>query len=280
MTSLYGAVEAGGTKFVCAVGSDPACPRDIERIPTSSSPDETVAAVVAYFEQHGPVKAIGVGSFGPIDQRAGVVTSTPKLGWQGFALRDAIRTALHVTVGFDTDVNAAVIGEARCGAHRGLRNLVYVTVGTGIGGGAVVGGLPLRGLGHPEMGHLLVRQHPDDPSGFDGVCPYHSSCLEGLACGPALEARWNTPANRLPPEHAGWRIEAYYLAQLCMAVTLILSPEAILLGGGVMTQQGLFAMIREQLEVMMRGYVALPEIAPPSLPFPGLSGALVLAMEQ
>jgi fructokinase len=276
--SLYGAVEAGGTKFVVAVGEDPAQPRDIQRIPTSANPRETMEAVLAYFEKQGSLRAIGVASFGPISYASGCITNTPKLAWQNFPLRDTLRRALNVPIGFDTDVNGAALGEARCGAGQGLENLVYITVGTGIGGGALVGGQLVHGLLHPEMGHTVVRRAPGELESFDGVCPFHRNCLEGMASGPAMQARWNTRADQLPSSHEAWRIEADYLAQACINLACILSPQAIVLGGGVMEQRQLFPMIQARAAQITNGYLPLPAIVPPGCEYPGLSGALALAL--
>lgn len=277
--SLYGAVEAGGTKFVVAVGDDPLRPREVRRFSTSNNPLETVAEVVAYFQDRGALRGVGVATFGPIDFASGAITNTPKLAWQNFPLRDALRRALNVPVGFDTDVNGAALGEARLGAGKGLENLVYITVGTGIGGGALVGGQLVHGLMHPEMGHLLVRRGEGEPAEFAGVCPFHGDCLEGMASGPAMEARWGVPAHELAPEHAAWKLEADYLAQACVNLACVVSPQVIVLGGGVMGQRHLFPLVRTRAEALCKGYLPLPAIVPPGLEYPGLSGAFVLAME-
>lgn len=277
--SLYGALEAGGTKFVVAVGDDPLQPRDVRRFSTSNNPVETVSEVVEYFQERGPLKGVGVATFGPIDFASGAITNTPKLAWQNFPLRDALRRGLNVPVGFDTDVNGAALGEARCGAGKGLENLVYITVGTGIGGGALVGGQLVHGLMHPEMGHLLVRRAPGEKADFAGVCPFHGDCLEGMASGPSMQARWGVPAHELAPEHEAWRIEADYLAQACVNLACVVSPQVIVLGGGVMGQRHLFPLVRTRAEELCQGYLPLPAIVPPGLEYPGLSGAFVLAME-
>jgi fructokinase len=275
--STYGAVEAGGTKFVLAVGEVPDQPRDILRIETSSDPRETVAAVVSYFQARGPLAAVGVSCFGPLDLATGYITNTPKPGWQHFPLKQELAAALSVDVGIDTDVNGAALGEALYGAGRGLSSFVYITVGTGIGGGAVVGGQPVHGKMHPEMGHLVLRRHPEEPAAFGGVCPVHGDCLEGLASGPAIEARWGSSAAALPAGHPAWDIEAYYLAQACVDLACILSPEAVVLGGGVMSQAHLFPLIRKHMEALCHGYLPLPEVKSPALAWPGLTGALLLA---
>lgn len=272
---LYAAIEAGGTKFVCAVGASPTDLRDITRIETTDNPEATVAAVVDYFKSRGPLRAAGIATFGPIDYTTGRITSTPKTAWKDFPLRDAIGKALNLEAGFDTDVNAAALAEARFGAGQGLDNFIYITVGTGIGGGAVVNGKPVHGLLHPEMGHLLIRPE----GGFEGVCPYHGNCLEGLASGPAIEARWGMKAEQLPQNHTVWEIEADYLAQACHNLACTLSPQMIVLGGGVMEQRHLFPMIRQRAKSLMNGYLELPPIEPPGLDYPGLSGAMALALE-
>ncbi len=184
----FGAIEAGGTKFLCGVGTGPE-----DLITTqirTGSPESTIAAAVAWIREKagGELSAVGIGSFGPVDLKTGHITSTPKAEWRNFDLAGEVRRALGVPVAFDTDVNAAVLGEARWGAARGVANCIYLTIGTGIGGGAIVEGNIVHGLTHPEMGHIRVPREASDT--FAGVCPYHGDCLEGLATGPAVEARW------------------------------------------------------------------------------------------
>jgi fructokinase len=273
----FGAIEAGGTKFVLAVGTAPDQLEDIRRVSTSHNPLETIAEVVRYFERHPGLAALGVASFGPVDHRSGSIANTPKAGWKHFPLRDALRRALHVPIGFETDVAAAALAEARIGAARGLSDSLYMTVGTGIGGGVIVNGAPVQGLVHPEIGHLLVRRAPGERDGFAGICPYHGGCLEGMASGPALHARWGCPGHELPENHEAWRIEADYLAQLCVNLACTVSPRMIILGGGVMAQQHLYELTRARAEEYMNGYVELPPIAAPALAYPGLAGALMLA---
>lgn len=277
--SLYGAVEAGGTKFVVAVGENAEEPREVVRIETSNRPEETVSEVLRYFEKHGPLDALGIATFGPVDFATGRITTTPKQGWQNFPLRDALAGPLGVRAGFDTDVNGAALAEARLGAGRGCGDVVYFTVGTGIGGGVLSGGRLVHGLMHSEMGHLLVRPAAEEVAGFAGVCPYHGNCLEGMASGPAMEARWGVPAHQLPPDHAAWRVEADYLAQACANVACVLSPQVVVLGGGVMGQPHLLEMVRARAAQLANGYLPLPRIEAPALPYPGLSGALLLAIE-
>jgi len=273
--ALLGAIEAGGTKFLCALGEDPAAPRDIQRFSTSpSNPAETMAEVVRYFESQR-VAAVGVASFGPLDLASGSITNSPKLAWQNYPLGEAIATALNVPVAVDTDVNGAALGEAAAGAGRGVRDFVYITVGTGIGGGALVNGKPLHGAMHPEMGHLILRPHPQDS--FKGVCPFHGACLEGLASGPAMKERWGQTAELLPDDHLAWEMEAHYLAQACASLACILSPSKILLGGGVMGRAGLLEKVHRETIRLLNGYLRPPEIVAPTLPYPALSGALAMA---
>jgi fructokinase len=274
---LYGAVEAGGTKFLVAVGEDPANPADVCRIPTSNDPQETMSQVIAYFRQRPPLAGLGVASFGPVDFAHGSIGKTPKLAWQHFPIVQSLAQALGVPVSLETDVNGAALGESLYGAGRGVETFVYITVGTGIGGGAIVNGQTLHGLLHPEMGHLPLMRHPDEPAGFIGVCPFHGACLEGMASGPAIKVRWGRPAEDLPADHPAWRIEAYYLAQACLSLSCILSPQRIVLGGGVFSQPALYPLVREELACLVNGYLPLPEIVPPGLRLPALTGALAMA---
>ncbi len=287
---LFGAIEAGGTKFVCGVGTGP---DDLEtvRIPTTT-PEATVAAAAAFFSQRCPagLQAVGIASFGPVDldrcsPTYGHITSTPKLAWQNFDLAGAVRNALGVPVGFDTDVNGAALGEARWGAAQGLTDSLYLTVGTGIGGGAIVHGRVLHGLMHPEMGHIRIP-HDLQADPYPGCCPYHGDCLEGLACGPAIEERWGGPAQELSAAHPAWELEARYLAFALTAWVCTLSPKRIVLGGGVMEQPHLFPLIRLELVRLLNGYIRVPEltegldnyVVPPQLGArAGVLGALVLA---
>ncbi len=275
----FGAIEAGGTKFMLAVGEDPLRLERVTRVETSSEPAATMAAVIDYFRAAGPLQALGVATFGPVDFASGCITTTPKLAWRNYPLRRVLEEALGVPVGFDTDVNGAALAEARCGAGQGIGDLVYFTVGTGIGGGALSGGRLVHGLMHSEMGHLLVRRAGEEVPGFAGVCPYHGDCLEGMASGPAIEARWGHRAETLPANHPAWRVEADYLAQACVNVASVLSPRVVVLGGGVMEQAHLLAMIRKRAAEYENGYLPLPRIERPALEHPGLSGALILAQE-
>jgi fructokinase len=282
--SIYGGIESGGSKWQCAIGTGPDDVRATETIPTTT-PDETIGHAVDFFLRNGPVDAVGIGSFGPIDARPGsttwgYVTTTPKPGWSNTDVGQEIRRRLSVPVAFDTDVNAAAVGEHRWGAGRGLGSLWYVTVGSGIGGGAVVDGRLLRGLHHPEFGHLRIP-HDRDADPFDGVCPYHGDCLEGLASGLALEARWGKPATELDDEHA-WALEARYLALGLVAVIAVLSPERIVVGGGVAQRPGLHALVRHEVTALMNGYQSFNAadgyITQPALgQHAGVLGAIALA---
>lgn len=284
---VLGAIEAGGTKFVCGIGREDGSIIERVSFPTAR-PEETMKQVFEYFEGKS-VEAIGIGSFGPIDPvpgspTYGYITTTPKPHWGRFDLVGAVRNVIDVPVGFDTDVNGAALGEYKWGAARGLDSCLYITVGTGIGAGAVVGGRIIHGLSHPEMGHILVRRHPEDR--YEGFCPYHSDCLEGLAAGPALGGRWGVPAAELGPDHPAWEMEAHYLAHALMNYVLILSPQKIVMGGGVMKQAHLFPLIRSKLQELLHGYVqhaALTDdidhyVVPPELgDNAGLAGAIGLA---
>ncbi len=288
--SVFGAIEAGGTKFVCGVGTGP---DDLvtASFPTSA-PDVTVEAIGRFLERQAGagLDAVGIGSFGPVDldpasATFGYITSTPKLEWQHFNLAGAVGRMLGVPVGFDTDVNAAALGEARWGAGREIRDFLYLTVGTGIGGGAMAHGELLHGLVHPEMGHIPIpHDRAADP--YRGGCPYHGDCLEGLASGPAMEARWGIPAQELPADHPGWALEAHYLALGLATWVCTLSPRRIILGGGVMQQPALFPLVRRELAHTLNGYIRAAELSenidlyvvPPQLGNrSGVLGALVLA---
>jgi len=288
---LYGAVEAGGTKILAAVGSAGEEPLALERIPTTD-PGETLDRIIRFFRARAseglPIRALGVGCFGPVDldpdsSRWGFVTSTPKPRWQGADVAGTLGRALGVPVGFDTDVNAAALAEYRLGAAEGQDPTVYLTVGTGIGGGAVVNGKLLHGAAHPEMGHMLMSRRGDDA--FPGSCPFHGSCWEGLASGPAVEARWGRPGEDLPPGHPAWDLEAWYLAQGIVNLLMVLSPRAVILGGGISQVPGLINQVRSAAASLCAGYLDRPRtpaewartIREPGLKIPGLTGAFLLA---
>jgi fructokinase len=292
--SIWGGIEAGGTKFVCAVGTGPGDLRTEERFPTTT-PQETIGRAIAFFErqqaQEG-LTAIGIGSFGPVDPDPdsptfGTITNTPKPGWAQTDFVGAIRQALDLPVGFDTDVNAAALGEHRWGAARSLDTFIYLTIGTGIGGGGMVNGSLIHGLVHPEMGHIRIP-HDRDRDPFPGSCPFHGDCLEGLAAGPALEARWGQRGETLAEDHPAWALEAEYLALAVVNFICTLSPQRIILGGGVMAQPKLLPMVRARVQELLNGYIQAPEIlehidgylVPPALGGQaGVLGAIALAQE-
>jgi fructokinase len=288
----WGAVEAGGTKVICLVGSDPDHIVAQTRIPTGK-PAETLAQVLAFLRQEvatgGPLAAIGVTSFGPLELRRshpryGFITTSPKPGWCDVDMVGPFRSALGVPVGFDTDVNGAALGEGRWGAARGLDTFVYLTVGTGIGAGAVIDGRIIHGLGHPEMGHLSVPRQPGDD--FAGNCPFHTNCLEGMASGAAIAARWGRPAEQLDGDElpAAVALEAAYLAAGLRNIVYPIAPQRIVIGGGVTGLPGLFPLVRAKLSEALAGYPGLPEHAADDFIVPaalgslaGPAGALVLA---
>ncbi|KRG15015.1 ROK family protein [Lederbergia galactosidilytica] len=284
---MLGAIEAGGTKFVCAVGKEDGTL--IERIQLDTlTPENTIPHVIEFFKKH-EIEALGVGSFGPVDidknsATYGNITSTPKPGWKDYPFLQTLKDALHVPMEFNTDVNAAALGEVMLGAAQDVDSCLYITVGTGIGAGAVVQGELLQGLSHPEMGHILVRRHADDQ--YEGFCPYHGDCLEGMAAGPAIEKRWGKKGVELQDEQRVWELESYYLAQALMQFILIVSPKKIIMGGGVMKQKQLFPLIQGKVQELLNGYVAVPQIlgnidqyiVPPGLgDDAGITGALMLA---
>ena len=273
--SVFGGIEAGGTKWRCAVGTGPDDLRAETAIPTTG-PAETLAAAVAFFEREGPVDALGVGSFGPVDLARGAIANTPKPGWAGTAVAGELGRRLGVRIALDTDVNAAALGEHRWGAAEGLDTFAYVTVGTGIGLGGMAGGRLLHGLSHPEAGHVRIP-HDLQADPFPGICPFHGDCLEGLASGPALEARWGRPADQLDDE-AAWALEARYLALGLVALIAVLSPERVVVGGGVMQRAGLLDQVRREVDELLNGYVPAPELVAPALGArAGVLGALALA---
>jgi fructokinase len=263
---LFGAVEAGGTKFVCAIGDENGTIHAESRFPTAD-PVSTLAAVRGFFGERsvlGMLTAIGVGSFGPVvldrqSAKYGFIGKTPKAGWSDIDVVGMLAREFSCPVGFDTDVNAAALAERRWGAGRDAATLVYLTVGTGIGGGVLIDGAPLHGLMHPEIGHIYPRRHPLDAE-FPGVCPFHGDCMEGLASGPAILARCGAELSQLDAAHAQWEIQADYLGQLCAQLVLTLSPQRIIMGGGVMDQERLFPGIRQRMLHWLAGYIDRSEI--------------------
>lgn len=255
----YGGVEAGGTKWVCGIGSGPDDLQVLETFPTTT-PAETLARAADFFAQNGGVSAVGVGSFGPIDLRAGRITTTPKPGWAETDVVSVLHDALGVPVAFDTDVNAAALGEGRWGAAVGLDTFCYFTVGTGIGGGVMAGGRLVHGLLHPEVGHMLIpHDRARDP--FEGSCPFHGDCFEGLAAGSSIERRWGKPGEQLGDRSEVWELEAEYLALGIVNVICIASPQRVILGGGVMKQPSLLPLVRARVRELVAGYIVAPELA-------------------
>lgn len=257
-----GALEAGGTKMVCAVGDESGTVFERTSIPTGT-PAETIPALIDYYKQRD-VSALGIACFGPIElDRAapnyGFITTTPKLAWRNFDMAGTFQRALGCPIGFDTDVNGSVLGEVAFGQAKGKHSVVYLTVGTGIGGGVYLEGQLLHGMLHPEMGHVPLAKRPEDP--YAGCCPYHGSCLEGLASGPAIEGRWGAKAAELAGRPEVWELEAEYLAQALTGYILTLSPEMIILGGGVMHQTQLFPLIRAKVLELLGGYLQTEELA-------------------
>jgi fructokinase len=290
---MFGGIEAGGTKFVCGIGTGP---EDLEVVsfPTVL-PDECVRKAIQFFRHKAGdrLSALGIASFGPIDldprsSTYGYITTSPKTAWRNFDFAGAMANALAVPVAFDTDVNAAALAEARWGAARDVKDCVYITVGTGIGGGVVVGGHAIHGLMHPEIGHIRVpHDWKEDP--FLGNCSFHGDCLEGLASGPAILERWGALPETLPETHPAWRLEAKYLAIALSTLVFTLSPQRIVLGGGVMQQETLLPMIRRNVVHLVHGYIAKRQldeemdqyIVPPQLGrHSGVLGAILIAEKR
>jgi fructokinase len=292
-SKLLAGVELGGTKCVCILGTGPDDVRAVERLPTVER-EETLRQIEAVLErwrqQHGGIRALGIASFGPVDLRPGsatygFITSTPKPGWRNTDIAQRLGRRFGLPVGFDTDVNGAALAEGRWGAAMGLADYAYVTVGTGIGVGIIVRGRPVFGMNHTELGHIRVARQTGDT--FAGSCSYHGDCIEGLASGPAIEARVGMPASQLPFDHPAWNFVAHGLGQLMHTMVLTTAPARIFLGGGVMAgQEHLFERIRQELKRSINGYVEAPEleqglgqfIVPPGLgAMAGPLGALALA---
>lgn len=286
-----GALEAGGTKMVLGVFDEEGHLLEDTKLPTRS-PDQTVPEIASYFREKG-IDRLGIGTFGPVDLRKdspdyGTITATPKLDWRNYPLLRELQAALRVPCVIDTDVNAAALAECRLGAARGCENAVYVTVGTGIGAGICVGGKPVHGLMHPEVGHMLLKPNPKDPLPR-GICPYHESCLEGLASGPSIAKRAGTGAENLREDDPAFTLESEYLAQMCVNLIMTVSPEKIVLGGGVMGRNFLMDRIRKETVRLLGGYIQAPEITarvdsyivlPELYPISGLIGAWLQARDE
>jgi fructokinase len=291
MRLLYGGIEAGGTKFVCAVGTGPDDLRATTRFSTTT-PSETLERAIAFFGEQGDLASIGIASFGPVDVNPssptfGFITSTPKPGWAHTDIAGAIQRAARVPVGFDTDVNAAALGEHRWGSAQRLDSFIYLTIGTGIGGGGMMNGRLMHGLVHPEMGHIRIP-HDRSADPFAGACPYHGDCLEGLAAGPAIEERWGQRPENLPEDHPAWSLEARYLAFALTNLICTLSPQRIVIGGGVMKQPRVLPLLRRLVQEFLNGYVRAAEIlegidqyivAPALGDRAGVLGAIALAQQ-
>lgn len=284
----FGALEAGGTKMVCAIGNENGEISDRISIPTQT-PDITMPKLLEYFQWSG-IDALGIGCFGPIDldknsKTYGFITTTPKLAWKNYDICGYFRKHLNIPVGFDTDVNGSMLGEATWGCAKGLHDAIYITVGTGIGVGVLVGGRLLHGMLHPEAGHILLPKREDDT--YAGKCPYHGTCMEGLASGPAIEERWGKKGEELSGCANVWELEAYYLAYAITNYILILSPQKIILGGGVMHQEQVMPLIREKVGKMLGGYLKTKElddmdsyiVLPALNDNQGILGALKLAID-
>lgn len=281
----FGGIEAGGTKFVCAVADENQKIIAKVSIPTTT-PEETFEQVFHFFD-HYSLEAMGIGSFGPIGideskENYGFVLATPKKGWANYDFLGTMKKRYDIPFAWTTDVNAAAFGELKQGAAQGKDSCIYLTVGTGIGAGVVLNGEIFQGIAHPEMGHIRIKRHPQDD--YEGTCPYHKDCLEGLAAGPSLEARTGIKGQDLPKDHPVWDIQAYYIAQALMNYALTLAPEVIILGGGVMNQDHLLQNIRRQFVEQMAGYMETPApeeyIVRWGMPNEsGIIGSLLLAKE-
>ncbi|MDF1752681.1 MAG: ROK family protein [Verrucomicrobiales bacterium] len=296
-TNRFGAIESGGTKVICGWSDEHGNILEQCRIPTTT-PLEVINEVISFFlsvSDSGSIRpdGVGIGTFGPVNLQKdsshyGTILKTPKPGWEGANLVNPIRTLFPGTrVVIDTDVNAAALGEMRWGAAQDISDLVYFTIGTGIGCGVISNGNPLHGLVHPEVGHLRIPRSDEDRRSFKGICPFHDDCLEGIASGPAMQARWVEPASELPANHQAWDYEADALAWACVNMIVTVSPRRIIIGGGVSQARWLFPKIREKVVTRLNGYVDVPEITeqiedfivPPQLgQDAGLKGAIALVL--
>ena len=257
-----GALEAGGTKMVCAIGDENGKIYEQISVPTTT-PEETMPKIIEYFKDK-KIEALGIASFGPVDVHQdsptyGYIVKTPKLAWANYNIVGTMKDALNVPIGFDTDVNGSLLGEVTWGAAQGLTDVAYITIGTGVGGGILSGGKVVHGMLHPEMGHVKVIPAPGDT--FAGRCPFHGNCLEGMAAGPALKDRWGKNAHELVDIPEVWEYESDYLAQACVMLILTMSPQKIILGGGVMHQMHLFPLIRTKVAEKLNGYLETKELA-------------------
>lgn len=261
---LIGGLEAGGTKMVCAIGDKDGKILERMTIPTEK-PEMTMPKMIAFFQSKN-IMALGIGCFGPIDLNRnsdtyGYITSTPKLAWKNFNIVGEFQKALNIPVGFDTDVNASLLGEMTWGIAKGKHTAMYITIGTGIGAGIMAEGKLLHGMLHPEAGHIILKPETKDmEEHFGGVCPYHKYCFEGLASGPSIEKRWGRKGIELADKEEVWDLEADYIAQAIYGYILTLSPEVIILGGGVMHQKKLFPKIRERIENLNQSYIQTKEL--------------------
>lgn len=280
-----GALEAGGTKMVCAVGDEKGNIYEQVSIPTET-PEITLPRLAEWFRERD-VEALGIGCFGPIDlnkesETYGYITSTPKLPWVNCDVVGYFKKTLGCPIGFDTDVNGSALGEVTFGQAKGKKNIIYITIGTGVGAGVYAEGRLLHGMMHPEAGHVLIRRRQGDT--YEGKCPYHKDCMEGMTAGPAIEARWGKKGIELKDRPEVWDLEAYYIAQALVNYIMTLSPEMIILGGGVMHQEQLYPLIRGYVKELLAGYIRMKQlddmehyIVPPSLhDNQGIMGALEL----
>lgn len=285
---IYGGIEAGGTKMICVIGDENGRIIDRMQIPTKT-PEETMPIMIDYFKGKD-IKALGIACFGPIDlnrdsKTYGYITSTPKLAWKNYDIVGAFKKELGVPIGFDTDVNGSLLGEITWGCAKGLTDALYLTIGTGVGGGVMAGGKLLHGMLHPELGHIKMAVADGDT--YKGKCPYHGTCFEGMAAGPAIEDRWGKKAVELADDDKVWDLESTYIAQALSTYILTLSPQIIILGGGVMHQKQLFPLIRKKVLEQLNGYVLTKELAdidnyivPASLnDDQGIMGSIKLAMD-